>query len=79
MKFLFLVEVPWCRDESLIENLKLFSGEFGLNFFKGSLLVGVVDVDVVGLYVVGDGRVMGHFIELGLAGVAMECESKLSG
>ena len=73
------MEVPWCGDESLIQNLKIFAGEFCLNFFKGSLLVGIMDVDVVGLYVVGDGRVMGHFVELGLAGVAVECESKLSG
>ena len=38
-----------------------------------------MDVDVVGLYVVGDGGVVGGFVELGLAGVTVEGESKLGG
>lgn len=34
LELLFLMEVPWRGDESLIKNLKLFAGKFGLDFFE---------------------------------------------
>ncbi len=75
LEFLFLVEVPRGGNESLIKYLKLFASELGLHFFHGSFLVGVVDINIVGFYIVGDCWVMCSFVELGLAGMAVQRES----
>jgi hypothetical protein len=75
LEFLFFMEVPGSGDQSLIKYLKLFASEFGLHFFQGSFLVGVVDVNKIRFYIVGDCWVMWGFVELSLAGVTVQRKS----
>jgi len=71
------VRVSGVEDDSLYRDFKLFSRHFCSDFLKGSELVGIVNIDVVGLDVVRDGIIIFRFPEFGLPSCAIEPESPL--